>query len=64
MARPEGGGQEITIEAAKVDPGDIEPPGAYYALNLDLPEPGAWQVTILAGEDQVIIPVEVVSAED
>ena len=63
VARPDGSDEEVAFEAAKVDPGDLEPPGAYYAVNLDLPEPGAWQITVLAGEDQVIILVEVAPAE-
>jgi hypothetical protein len=63
VAQPDAGGPAVEFEAAKVDPGDIEPPGAYYALNLDLSEPGAWQVTVLAGDDQVIIPFEVVPPE-
>ncbi len=63
LAQPEAGGPDIEFEESKVDPGDLEPPGAYYVFNLDLPEPGAWQVTVLAGDDQVIIPIEVVPSE-
>ncbi len=63
VAQPDAGGPAVEFEARKVDPGDSEPPGAYYALNLDLSESGAWQVTVLAGEDQVIIPIEVVPSE-
>lgn len=62
VAQPKAGGQEVAFEAANVIPGDLEPPGAYYVLNLDLPEPGAWQLIVLAGEDQVMILVEVVPA--
>lgn len=63
LAQPEAGGPDVEFEASKVDPGDLEPPGAYYAFSLDLPEPGPWQVTVLAGDDQVIIPIEVVPSE-
>ena len=63
VAQPEAGGPDVAFDASKVDPGDSEPPGAYYAFNLDLPELGAWQVTVLAGDDQVTIPVQVVPSE-
>ncbi len=63
LAQPEAGGPDVEFDASKVDPGNLEPPGAYYALNLDLPEPGAWQVTVLAGDDQVSIRIEVVPSE-
>ena len=63
LAQAAAGGPNVEFEASKVCPGDLTPPGAYYAFSLDLPEPGPWQITVLAGDDQVIIPIEVVPSE-
>ena len=38
-------------------------PGSYYPVPLELPEPGAWLLTVAAGDDQVIIPIDVTPAE-
>ena len=48
----------VEIVANRVQPGEGEGPGAFYAVNIDLPQPGRWQLTVLAGADEVNIPVE------
>ena len=57
IAEPEGG-EALEIVADRVQPGEGEGPGAFYAVNIDLPQPGRWQLTVLAGADEVNIPVE------
>ncbi|MBI4570384.1 MAG: hypothetical protein HY723_00405 [Chloroflexi bacterium] len=39
--------------------GEGDPPGSYYPFNLLLPDPGAWAVTVLAGEDTLTFEVAV-----
>ena len=57
VAEPEGG-EALEIVASRVQPGEGEGPGAFYAVNIDLPQHGRWQLTVMAGEDEVVIPVE------
>ncbi|OGO51097.1 MAG: hypothetical protein A2148_06990 [Chloroflexi bacterium RBG_16_68_14] len=59
VAEPEGGGPEVEFEASRVEPGGEEAPGSYYAMNLELPEPGRWQITVSAGDDEATFTVEV-----
>jgi hypothetical protein len=39
--------------------GEGDPPGSYYPFSLLLPEPGPWEVTVVAGEDTLTFGVEV-----
>ncbi len=59
-AAPEGGGVSKQMEAQQVQPGAGEAPGSYYAINITLPTYGKWQLTVVAGGDRTIIPVEAV----
>ena len=56
-------GLTVEFEALLSQPIGDEAPGSYYPVPLELPEPGAWQLSIAAGDDQVIILVEVAPAE-
>ena len=56
IAEP-AGGEALQIDAQQVQPGAGEAPGSYYAVNLELPQVGFWQLTVVAGEDQVTISV-------
>lgn len=48
----------VEFEASRVEPGGEEEPGSFYPFNLELPQPGAWQITVLAGDDEVNLQVE------
>ena len=54
--------EEMEFEALQAQPEGPEEPGSYYPFNLDLPEPGTWQLTVIAGDDQVSLPVSVAPA--
>lgn len=60
MAVPEDGGASEQFEAQQVQPGAGEAAGSYYAINIDLPRPGRWQLTVVAGADQATIHIEAV----
>ncbi len=51
-------GLVVKFEASRVDPGGEEGPGAFYPFNLELPRPGMWQITVLAGDEEVSLQVE------
>ena len=57
-AEPEGDGTGVSFEATRALPVGPEDPGSFYVFNLELPEPGAWRVTALAGDDAVTITVQ------
>ena len=56
-------GLTVEFESLLSQPIGDEAPGSYYPVPLELPEPGAWRLTIVAGDDEVVIPVEVAAAE-
>lgn len=56
-------GETVEFEALLAEPlGEDERPGTFYPVNLDLPEAGTWQVTIVAGEADASFSVEVAPA--
>ena len=55
-------GLTVEFESLLSQPIGDDAPGSYYPVPLELPEPGAWRLTIVAGDDEVIIPVEVAAA--
>lgn len=58
-AKRVAGGQSLGFEAGRVQVGGGDRPGSYYATNILLPQPGRWDLTVVAGEDEITIPVEV-----
>ena len=59
VARRGTGGEVIEFEALRAEPvGEEERPGTFYPFNLELPQPGTWQVTVFAGADEVTFPVQ------
>ena len=56
-------GLTVEVESLLSQPIGEDAPGSYYPVPLELPEPGAWLLTIAAGDDQVIIPIDVTPAE-
>lgn len=50
-------GRELVISSNIAEPVGDEPPGSYYPTFLVLPEPGTWDLTINAGEDQATIEI-------
>jgi len=53
------GGQPVEFTSNRVVPAGGDAPGAYYPMTILLPQPGAWQLTVTAGDDEVTIPVDV-----
>ena len=49
----------VEFEAFRSEPTGEEAPGSYYPVSLDLPKPGRWVVTVLAGDDTVSFTVQV-----
>ena len=59
VARRGTGGEAIEFEALRAEPvGEEERPGTFYPFNLELPQPGTWQVTVFAGADEVTFSVQ------
>ena len=56
-------GLTAEFESLLSQPIGDEAPGSYYPVPLELPESGAWLLTIVAGDDEVVIPVEVAPDE-
>ena len=54
-----GGGPPLRLEASRAEPVGEEAPGSYYPLELELPEPGRWEITVSAGDDEATFSVEV-----
>ncbi len=55
----EGSDDELQFEANRAEPEGEEAPGSYYPAILELPQPGTWQVIVVAGDDEVTIAVQV-----
>lgn len=55
--------QELEFVAERAQPLGEEAPGSYYPVNIELPFAGSWQLTVVAGEDEVTIPVTVQPAQ-
>lgn len=53
------GGQPIEFQGNLVTPVGGEAAGSYYPVTILLPQPGAWELTVQAGADEVTIPVDV-----
>lgn len=49
----------ITLTGTKVTPVGEEAPGSFYPVNVLLPRTGHWELTVHAGADSVMIPVDV-----
>ena len=62
VAERESDGLRVEFEANRAVAED-ELPGSFYPFNLALPEPGAWLLTVAAGDDEAVIPVEVAPAD-
>ena len=63
VATHDATGETVEFEALRAEPlGEDERPGTFYPVNLDLPEAGTWQLTILAGEADASFSVEVAPA--
>ena len=60
VATHDATGETVEFEALRAEPlGEEERPGTFYPVNLDLPEAGIWQVTIVAGEADASFSVDV-----
>ncbi len=53
------GGRQLEFTGNRVMPVGDEGAGSFYPMTVLLPQAGAWNLTVLAGDDQVTIPVEV-----
>lgn len=51
-----------TFTGNNVTPVGDEGPGAFYPTSLNFPQAGRWQMTVHAGEDEAVIPLEVQEA--
>lgn len=49
----------VEFEALLSEPTGEEAPGSYYPVSLELPKPGRWELTVLAGDDMVSFTVQV-----
>ena len=53
-------GKTVEFEPLRAEPvGDGNEPGSYYPLALELPDAGRWQLSVMAGADEVFITVDV-----
>ncbi|MCI0776856.1 MAG: hypothetical protein J4N95_01635 [Chloroflexi bacterium] len=59
VAVRKGDGGEIQITSNRAEPVGEELPGSYYPTFLMLSEPGTWELTIIAGEDEASVQFEV-----
>jgi hypothetical protein len=50
---------DITSVGTNSPPIGQDAPGSYYPMNLTFPEAGSWELTVRAGADDVVIPLEV-----
>jgi hypothetical protein len=62
-ATREDGANAVSFESNRVDPVGDEGPGAFYPVTIELPEEGAWIITLAPGDQQITIPVQVAPAE-
>ena len=58
-----GPASAVEFEVSRAEPIGEEAPGSYYPLILELPQPGTWVLTVLAGEDEVSLTVEAASGD-
>lgn len=61
-AFPEGSDDGWGFTANRVDPVGPEDPGSFYVFDLELQQPGRWQLTVGVGGDEAYITVEVKAA--
>ena len=47
----------LKLEATRADAVGAEVSGSFYPFSLELPSPGMWQLTVVAGDARVTIPV-------
>ncbi|MCH7511535.1 MAG: hypothetical protein IIB19_04105 [Chloroflexi bacterium] len=59
-----GEAPRVEFEPLRADSVGPEAPGAYYPLSLDLPQPGNWVLTVVAGINAISIQVVVKPAAD
>ncbi len=59
VAVREEDGQEIQITSNRAEPVGEDLPGSYYPTSLLLSQPGTWELTIVAGEDEATVQFEV-----
>ena len=57
------GTARVEFEPLRAESVGPEAPGAYYPLSLDLPQPGNWVLTVVAGINAISIQVEVKPAD-
>jgi hypothetical protein len=58
VAEPVSPGQNVELAAERVmAPG--EGPGTFYTMNVLIPRSGSWRLVVVAGADEVTIPVDV-----
>jgi hypothetical protein len=55
-------GEEIQITSNRAEPVGDDLPGSYYPTFLLLPEPGAWELTIVAGLDDATVQFDVAAS--
>jgi hypothetical protein len=58
------GTARVEFEPLRAESVGPEAPGSYYPLSLDLPQPGNWVLTVVAGINAISIQVEVKPAAD
>ena len=59
LAERGDGGDSLDFTASRAEPIGAEDPGSFYVFDLELPRPGAWEVTVRAGDDEATISVRV-----
>ena len=59
LADREGGGDRLDFTASRAEPVGPEDPGTFYVFELLWPRPGAWEMTVRAGDDEATISVRV-----
>lgn len=63
VAEPESGlASAVEFDVLGAEPIGEEAPGSYYPLSLELPQPGTWVLTVLAGDVEVSLTVEAASS--
>ncbi len=59
VAVRQGEAEETQITSNRAEPVGEDLPGSYYPTFLQFAEPGTWELTIVAGEDEATIQFEV-----
>ena len=62
VAVRKGDGEEIQITSNRAEPVGEDLPGSYYPTFLLFSQPGTWELTIVAGEDEATVQFEVTAA--